>query len=284
MVVGTDSPGASATSGARRSFAADLGAALYFEWQSRIRSWRLSLQWAIGPALTLVFFAPAMANAMRTVTWGGGTTGYAAYFLPGLLAMNAFVAGTSAGVPVWLDRMTGELEVHFGLPVRRGALLLARVAGSAASAVVQGLVVFLGSLFLFAPGVPHDPWRWAGAIGAAAFLAAAVGFVYLAICCLIQDQDSFNLFLNLLNTPLILTSSIYYPVEAMPTWLRPVALANPLSHGAAICRAVAGVVPGPPATVATPAASGLAASAVFLGVFALVAFAGAVWAFRRAVR
>lgn len=252
----------------------DLLAVLYLEWQSQLRSWRMALQWASGPLLTLVLFAPVMANTVRTVTWGAGSTGYAAYFLPGLLVMNAFVAGQSAGVPVWLDRMTGELEVHFGLPVRREVLLLGRVAGAVASTFLQALIVLAAGLWLAPSVLTADPLRWASAIGVASLVALGVGLASILGCCLIKDQENLNLFINLLSTPLILTSSIYYPIEAMPAWLRPLALVNPLSHGAALTRSILGAGLAQSVTVPT----------LYLAAFAVLAYLGAAWAFRRAVR
>jgi len=267
----------------------DFVASLHFEWQVRLKSWRLALQWVAGPAWTLVLFAPAMARAVGTVRWGGAEFSYAAYLLPGLLIMNAFVAGQSAGFPLWIDRQTGELEVHFGLPVRRGALLFGRVAGGVASSVLQGVVVLAVGGVLVPGALSPDPWRLAGAIGVTALVAAAIGLLYVGACSLIENQESFNLFINLLNTPLILTSSIYYPLDAMPLWLRQIALVNPLSHGANLARGVLAGGGGAEGALTGGGCAGVgvgsavAESIVFLAVFLLVAYVGAAWAFRRAV-
>lgn len=252
----------------------DFVAALRFEWQVRLKSWRLALQWVAGPAWTLVLFAPAMARAVGAVRWGGGELSYAAYLLPGILIMNAFVAGQSAGFPLWIDRQTGELEVHFGLPVRRGALLFGRVAGGVASSILQGVVVLVVGGALIPGALSPDPWRLVGAIAVVAGVAAGIGLFYVGACSVIKNQESFNLFINLINTPLILTSSVYYPLDAMPAWLRPMAAVNPLTHGANLTREVLsggweGVVP--------------IGRLLFLLAFLLGTYFAANRAFRRAV-
>lgn len=268
------------------SLGRDLIGALYGEWQVHLKSWRLAAEWAIGPLWTLLLFAPAMAGAVHSLSPAGANrTSYATYLLPGLLVMNAFAAGQATGFPVWIDRITGEIEVHFGLPVRRGALLFGRVAGAVARNVLQGLVVLAAVPFLAPDLAGAGPWRWVAAIGFSAGLAAAVGLAYVCLACVITNQETFNVFINFLNTPLLFTSSIYYPLQAMPAWLRPLALVNPLTHGAAVVRAImggAGDQVGLASQVA-PGLSGVGASALFLAVFWLAAGLVASRVFERAV-
>jgi ABC-type multidrug transport system permease subunit len=204
-----------------------------------------------------------MTRAVGGVTWRGAEVSYAAYLVPGLLVMNAFFAGQAAGFPLWIDRKTGELEVHFGLPVHRGALLGARALGGVASAVVQAALALVLARLIIPEAVPAPDWRWAAAVGLTALTAAGVALFYLGLCCRIENQETFNVVINLLNTPLILTSSIYYPVGRMPGWLQAVSGVNPLTHGAALVRTVL------TAGRASPAAGvgEVGLSALFLALF-----------------
>jgi len=42
--------------------------------------------------------------------------------------------------------------------------------------------------------------------------------------------------MNLLNLPLLFTSNAFYPINSMPSWLKPIAEINPLTYSNAVIR------------------------------------------------
>jgi ABC-2 type transport system permease protein len=55
-------------------------------------------------------------------------------------------------------------------------------------------------------------------------------FFFLSIFAfLIRRNDTFNLVINVIYFVLMFLSSVFYPLDKVPTWLRAVAMVNPLS-------------------------------------------------------
>jgi ABC-type polysaccharide/polyol phosphate export permease len=53
----------------------------------------------------------------------------------------------------------------------------------------------------------------------------------------IKSNEAFNAILNVLFTPLMFLSSVYYPLQKAPLIIRAVSLANPLTYAADMLRA-----------------------------------------------
>ena len=88
----------------------------------------------------LTIFAPTMAMVIGTVEWMGREVPYLTYVIPGIMAMSAVSVGNAAAINIYIDRLSGEMEIMFSLPIRRVAIL----AGYAANAVVRSLVSSMG--------------------------------------------------------------------------------------------------------------------------------------------
>jgi ABC-2 type transport system permease protein len=85
---------------------------------------------------------------------------------------------------------------------------------------------------------------------------------------------------------LLLVSGVYYPVEVLPSWLRPLSALSPATYTLAACRRLVGV--GDPATTPQRLA-GASLSAVLPELFVLVAMGAALiplglWVFGRVER
>ena len=63
------------------------------------------------------------------------------------------------------------------------------------------------------------------------------GSLTLAISVFIKSNEAFNATLNVLFTPLMFLSSVYYPLQKAPIIIQAVSLANPLTYAADMLRA-----------------------------------------------
>ncbi|MEW6047802.1 MAG: ABC transporter permease [Bacillota bacterium] len=208
------------------------------------RQWRLFLGSPhnvvvplLEPTLYLLIFGQVMASVVREATYAGGRVQYLSFMLPGILAMAAWHRGVHAGTPIYVDRVTGELEALFAQPVPRwfipvfnilsvvGQTVLYTAAVLGVGKAMGVTAVYTGPklVFIFAEVVA---FTW------------AVGMTFSALCALIKSQEAFNIVMNLLILPLVLTSSAFYPLEAAPAWVRTVAAGNPISIAAEGLRAV----------------------------------------------
>ena len=63
------------------------------------------------------------------------------------------------------------------------------------------------------------------------------GSLTLLISVFIKSNEAFNALLNILFTPFMFLSSIYYPLEKAPFAIQAISLANPLTYAADMLRA-----------------------------------------------
>ncbi|MHB9144553.1 MAG: ABC transporter permease [Symbiobacteriia bacterium] len=175
------------------------------------------------PAFYLTFFLAGIGQML-----GGG--GYVLFAFPGLLAMMAMVVGQRAGVPVFFDRMTGEAETLCSLPLPRVAFLSGRLITAVARMWVETILAIGLGLLLYPPLRTLSPTAWLfltlGAGGAAVLWSC----IFIWIAGTVRNQTQFNLAMNLVISPLLLTSTAFYPLEHLPAWVRWVGAANPMSY------------------------------------------------------
>ena len=75
----------------------------------------------LEPALYLLFFLPGISHLTH------GNEHYAAFALPGVLAILAMTVSQHTGAPVFFDRFTGEAETLRTLPISQAAMLSGRL-------------------------------------------------------------------------------------------------------------------------------------------------------------
>jgi len=205
------------------------------EWAVTMKSWRMALLAAAGPILTFVLFAVALAKTIGQVTYEGTEVAYLAFILPGILAMNGIAAGQHAGVPVYMDRMTGELEALFALPRPRVCLILGKAVILSARAVVQsGLILLLASFILRSQLGPSATGVVVALVGVM-LLGMGFTFAFIALAS-VTRQEAFNFVSNLIYAPILFLSPLYYPLDRLPHVLQLVARVNPLTYGVNLVR------------------------------------------------
>jgi ABC-2 type transport system permease protein len=107
------------------------------------------------------------------------------------------------------------------------ALLASQVAFRLSLATVQTLLILAAGIVVFDVNIVGSPLALAGFVllGTLAFLA--LGYL---IASLARTQDSANGLTQVLYLPMMLLSGLFFPVSLMPTWIRPVTHALPLSY------------------------------------------------------
>ena len=169
-----------------------------------------------------------------------------------------------------MDRDNGIFYEMLTYPMSRAQYLFGKVLFNVGVAVLQAVVtVGVAELLL---GVPL---RWDGA---PLFVLAVAGgtagwfFFYATFALLIRRNDAFNTVTSIFYFVFLFASSMFYPVEPLPTWLRIAALANPITWHVDVLR-YATVGLGEPSTIAVEAGAFVVFSAVF--------FALAIWSLGR---
>jgi ABC-2 type transport system permease protein len=159
-----------------------------------------------------------------------------AHFFPGTLVMILLFTAIFATISIIEDRREGFLQGVLVAPIPRWSMVLGKVLGGAAIAMLQGIFfLFLGWL---GDGLGWYPLLSAGPLGiiAAVLLMAVVSVALTALGFLIawrmDSTQGFHAIMSVFLFPMWLLSGAFFPWD-VPGLLGLVIRLNPLSYGVA---------------------------------------------------
>ncbi len=190
---------------------------------------------------------------------------YNAFFLAGVLGMASFGIAANTSWSFFLDRDNGIFYEMLTYPLSRAEYLLGKVLFNVFVAVIQaGITVVLGSVLLRIP-IRFDllPLLLLGVVGG----TAGWFFFYAVFALKIRRNDLFNSVTSVFYFVFLFASSMFYPLEPLPGWLRRASLLNPITWQVDLLR-FSTIGLGEPRRIAVETAA--------FAVFAVISFAYAV--------
>jgi ABC-2 type transport system permease protein len=193
---------------------------------------RTSMTWMffdmILPMLYLLMFGVAFDKALGAgFHVEGNAIRYNDFFLAGVLAMTSFGNAINQSYGFFIDRDNGIFYEHLTYPLTRGEFLLGKILFQGLMSLVQSALVLLCASQLLDV---HLRIEFLPLILLGVVLGTAGWFFCMSIVTfLIRRNDTFNLVINAVYFVLMFTSSLFYPLEQLPGWLRFPAMANPLT-------------------------------------------------------
>lgn len=158
---------------------------------------------------------------------------YLEYFFPGALVMVVLFTGIFSSISLIQDRQGGFLQGVLVSPVPRSAIVLGKVAGGTALAMIQA-VLFLAAGSAAGVRVPLGslPLLLLG-LTLIAFGLTGVGFT---IAWRMDSIEGFHGVMNLIMMPMWLLSGAFFPVPEGGGLLSWVMRLNPLTYGLTVSR------------------------------------------------
>jgi lipooligosaccharide transport system permease protein len=202
------------------------------------RTWRSSIWSSVfGP----LFYLGAMGYGLGSLVDKHGTASlggvpYPVFVAPAVLAVQAMNSGLSnAMFPVFGGIHWNKIYIAARATmlrpadIYRGHLLFItmRIAMNSACFVVV----------MAAFGLVKSWWAVL-LLPASVLLGAAFAAPIAAWAVTLRVQTPMNYVIRFGSVPLMLFSGTFFPVSQLPGWLRPIAYATPLWHGAALCRSL----------------------------------------------
>ncbi len=205
--------------------------AIYVMWLREMKRFLRAKSRLIGTLAMPFFFLLAMGFGLRPSfnLPGLNNTDYLDFLVPGIIGMTMLFSSTFAGLSVLWDREFGFLKEIMVTPASRLAIVLGRIAGGITTALIQGILILILSLFMgFKILSPL------GLVLAFIFMIfIGIGFIGfgLTIASVIRDTQGFSLIMQFIIFPTFLLSGTFFPIGNLPAWLRPVSYINPLTYG-----------------------------------------------------
>jgi ABC-2 type transport system permease protein len=181
---------------------------------------------AVQPALWLLLFGGVMAQ-VRGVS--PGSLPYLDYLSAGILAQSVLFVAIFYGISAIWERDLGVVQRYLVSPAPRSALVMGKALSAGVRALSQALIVYVLALAL-GVGINLNPLNILGVVAIIALGSALFSTFSLIIACLVKTRERFMGIGQVLTMPIFFASNAIYPLSLMPTWLRAVSRANPLTY------------------------------------------------------
>lgn len=188
-----------------------------------------------------IVYLLAMGLGLAQLMGGGaaqeglGGVSYVAFLAPALLASGALMtAAVEFSYPVMGGfQWQKTYYAAQATPLTPAQIAVGHLGAVSLRFLFQGLVFFL---VMLAFGVVHSPWGWLQIL-TATLGGLAIGAPIMAFAAsLTEDKGQFATVQRLVIMPLFLFSATFYPLEALPVWLRWIGWISPQWHAAQLGR------------------------------------------------
>ena len=202
---------------------------IYILWLRAIKRYLRSRSRIIGSLGQPILFLLALGYGLGSVFQAAGQGNYFNFLAPGVIGMSIIFTAVFSGIDLIWDRQFGFLKETLVAPVSRINIMIGRTLGGATVATMQGLIVFIITLFF-----GFRPYNWA-LVPVFMLFMLLVAFLFTAlgnmIGSLLEDMQGFQLIMNFLVMPLFFLSGALFPLNGLPAALAVIVKFDPLSYG-----------------------------------------------------
>jgi ABC-2 type transport system permease protein len=212
------------------------------------------------PNISWGLLFPLAWTGMFFIRSGSGLESIPA-LLPGVVALSILFGSTSVlAVTVTFEKKNRSFERLLLAPISFELLMLAKTSGAILFGVLNAFVpVLMASIF-----ADLSPIDWRAFVPAVVLLSTASTFLGLFIAVAVSEVFEAQTFSNFFRFPMIFLCGLFFPIERLPVFLRPLSYALPPTYGVDMLRGAVGGIH------AIPYLLNLAALCVFCaGLFAL---------------
>lgn len=165
---------------------------------------------------------------------GMETVSYLEYFYPGVMLMLMLFSAVFSTITIIEDRDAGFLQGVLVAPVSRLAIVLGKVTGATAIAMLQTLIFLAAAPLL---GLSISATGLALVLGG--LLLSGIGFSTLGFLLAwgMRSTAAFHAVMMVFLMPLWMLSGALFPLDTVPVAMKALMLANPVSHALVIIRA-----------------------------------------------
>jgi ABC-2 type transport system permease protein len=159
----------------------------------------------------------------------GSALGSIQTLLPGVVAISILFGTTSMlAVTVTFEKKNRSFERLLLAPIPLELLMLAKTSGAILFGVANAFVPVVMAAFL----IDLSQVAWRAFIPAVFLIAVASTFLGLFIAVAVSEVFEAQTFSNFFRFPMIFLCGLFFPVDKLPVFLKPISYALPLTYGA----------------------------------------------------
>jgi ABC-2 type transport system permease protein len=149
--------------------------------------------------------------------------------LPGVIALSILFGTTSLlAVTVTFEKKNRSFERLLLAPIPLELLMLAKTSGAILFGMFNAFIPMVMAAFL----VDLGHVNWLMFIPAVVLISVASTFLGLFIAVAVSEVFEAQTFSNFFRFPMIFLCGLFFPISALPVFLKPLAYALPLTYGA----------------------------------------------------
>ncbi len=203
---------------------------VYTIWLRNVKRYLRSKSRMVGSLGMPMFLLLVLGFGLNSVVAiPGMEQGYIGFIMPGIISMSVLFTSVFAGIQIIWDKQFGFLKETLVAPVSRLEIMLGQTFGGATTAVIQGFIILVLSLFM---GLDISS---ISGFGIAVIFMLLIGISFtafgIAIASRMEDMHGFQLIMNFVIFPIFGLSGALFPIDSLPGWARYLTLMDPLTYG-----------------------------------------------------
>ncbi len=148
--------------------------------------------------------------------------------VPGVVSLSILFGTTSLlSVTVTFEKKGKSFDRLLLAPIPLELLMLAKTSGAILFGVVNAFVPILLASFL----TDLSQVSWGAAVPAIVLIAASSTFLGLFVAVSVSEVFEAQTFSNFFRFPMIFLCGLFFPIEQLPVFLRPLSYLFPLTYG-----------------------------------------------------
>jgi ABC-2 type transport system permease protein len=153
--------------------------------------------------------------------------------LPGVMCLSVLFGTTSMlAVTITFERRSRSFERLLIAPIDLNLLMLAKTTGAIVFGIFNGFVPVVFALFL----TDLSGVNWLLVLGSIFLIAVTSTFLGFFIAVSVREVFEAQTFSNFFRFPMIFLCGLFFPVQSLPIFLRPLSYIMPLTYGADILK------------------------------------------------
>ena len=154
--------------------------------------------------------------------------------LPGVISVSVLFGTTSMlAVTITFEKKNRSFDRLLLSPISLELLMFAKTSGAILFGIANAFVPILIASFL----VDLSAATWSLIIPSIALIAVSSTFLGLFIAVSVSEVFEAQTFSNFFRFPMLFLSGLFFPIDRLPAFLRPISYALPLTYGADILKA-----------------------------------------------
>lgn len=153
--------------------------------------------------------------------------------LPGVMTLAVLFGTTSLlAVAITFERRTRSFERLLLAPLPLSLLMFAKTAGAIVFGVLNAFVPLALAAFI----TDLSGIAWPALVAGVVLTAVSSAFLGLLVAVAVTEVFEAQTLSNFFRFPMIFLCGLFFPLERLPAWLRPLSFALPPTYGADIMR------------------------------------------------